>query len=224
MSATQIRSKFSLKAAVAALALAGGLVAASTSASADPPSWAPAHGWRAQQAEHQVRVEKHDPSPSGKQEQHARQRLPQIEGSELGCNSDVIGAVAGGALGAAIGSQIGDGDGQTAAIIGGAILGLLAGNVIGQSVDSANEDCIRETMETVPDWQPVVWHEPTVHRTGSSGSTEPKRYALTPTRTYTSPAGFLCRDYVTTVTVDGQVRQATGTACREPDGRWRVVA
>lgn len=220
------RTRFGMKTAFAAALLgAFGFSAFATGAAqADPPPWAPAHGWRAQQAVSRTVVEKHDPAPSGKDEQQARQRRPQLEGTEFGCNSDVIGAVTGGVIGAAIGSQIGDGDGQTAAIIGGAILGLFAGNAIGQSVDQANANCINQTMETVPDWQPVVWHDPVVHQTGRADSTEPKRYALTPTRTYTSPAGFICRDYVTTVTVNGQLSQSTGTACREPDGRWRIVA
>ncbi|MEE8203551.1 MAG: hypothetical protein V3R74_07315, partial [Alphaproteobacteria bacterium] len=32
-----------------------------------------------------------------------------------------------------------------------------------------------------------------------------------------------CREYQTTVNVGGQVEQAYGTACRQPDGSWQIV-
>ena len=32
-----------------------------------------------------------------------------------------------------------------------------------------------------------------------------------------------CRSYQTTVVVDGVPHQVAGTACRQPDGSWRVV-
>lgn len=45
------------------------------------------------------------------------------------------GAIAGGAVGGVAGSAIGGGTGRTLAIIGGAILGALAGNVIEDKID-----------------------------------------------------------------------------------------
>jgi len=41
--------------------------------------------------------------------------------------------------------------------------------------------------------------------------------------TYTAPNGQTCRQYQTTVTVNGAPQQQTGTACLEPDGTWRIV-
>lgn len=32
-----------------------------------------------------------------------------------------------------------------------------------------------------------------------------------------------CREYQRTITIDGRPERAFGTACREPDGNWRVV-
>ena len=32
-----------------------------------------------------------------------------------------------------------------------------------------------------------------------------------------------CRDYSSTQTIDGQQQTVTGTACRQPDGSWRIV-
>ncbi len=36
-------------------------------------------------------------------------------------------------------------------------------------------------------------------------------------------AGQTCREYQTTVTVDGQTQPSYGTACLQPDGTWRIV-
>ncbi len=40
---------------------------------------------------------------------------------------------------------------------------------------------------------------------------------------YDDASGLPCRTYRTTVVVDGQPQTATGTACREADGTWRIV-
>ncbi|TWA62015.1 hypothetical protein FBZ82_11627 [Azospirillum brasilense] len=40
---------------------------------------------------------------------------------------------------------------------------------------------------------------------------------------YTARNGQLCREYQTTVMVGGLAQPGYGTACRQPDGSWRVV-
>jgi hypothetical protein len=35
--------------------------------------------------------------------------------------------------------------------------------------------------------------------------------------------GLQCRGFRTTIVIDGQAQTATGTACQEPDGSWRIV-
>ena len=32
-----------------------------------------------------------------------------------------------------------------------------------------------------------------------------------------------CREYTSTTTIDGRPQRVTGTACRQPDGSWRIV-
>jgi len=32
-----------------------------------------------------------------------------------------------------------------------------------------------------------------------------------------------CREYTSTAIVDGKPQQTVGTACQDPDGRWRIV-
>jgi hypothetical protein len=38
-----------------------------------------------------------------------------------------------------------------------------------------------------------------------------------------APAAQECREYQSTAVIDGQPQQTVGTACRQPDGTWRIV-
>ncbi len=38
-----------------------------------------------------------------------------------------------------------------------------------------------------------------------------------------APSSAQCRPYSATAIIDGQAREATGTACLEPDGAWHIV-
>ncbi len=40
---------------------------------------------------------------------------------------------------------------------------------------------------------------------------------------FTNSAGQTCREYRTTVQINGQPAQSYGTACLQPDGTWRIV-
>jgi surface antigen len=46
--------------------------------------------------------------------------------------------------------------------------------------------------------------------------------AVTPTRTYLKSDGEPCREYLQTVRIGGDERTAYGTACRQPDGSWKI--
>src|SRR2546423_5982269 len=84
---------------------------------ADPPPWAPAHGWRAKHG---------DKKAYNYQDRDYRPPY----GIDVGhCNRDVLGAVLGGVAGGAIGAAVGKGDNRTVAIVGGTILGVLIGGV-----------------------------------------------------------------------------------------------
>jgi hypothetical protein len=61
---------------------------------------------------------------------------------------------------------------------------------------------------------PVAYGPPPVY-----GSFQPQPVAPA----YQSPSGQTCREYQTTVTVDGQARPGYGTACLQPDGTWRMI-
>ena len=46
---------------------------------------------------------------------------------------------------------------------------------------------------------------------------------MTPTRTFQTASGQPCREYQQTVTIGGKTEEAYGTACRQPDGTWKIV-
>jgi surface antigen len=192
-----------------AAALAGAVLLSGFPAAADPPPWAPAWGWRAKHARtwsYPYPAYSYDPSPD------AAYGVP--FGINLGrCNRTLIGGLLGGAAGAALGSQIGKGDGRTAAVIGGTVLGALLGGAIGRAWDRADYACLGQTLEYGDNRRPVVWR-------GPGG----EAYRVTPREPYLGPGGRYCREFATTGQIGGRREQLYGTACRQPDGSWRIVS
>ena len=127
------------------------------------------------------------------------------------------GTILGGVGGALLGSQIGGGSGQIVATAAGTLLGAWLGNEIGRSLDRADQLEAQQTayhaLEKNPDGQRSSWQNP---NTGTSGYTQP-------IRTYETASGTPCREYQTTVVIDGRPETANGTACRQSDGTWRIV-
>ncbi len=123
------------------------------------------------------------------------------------------GTVLGGIGGGVIGTNIGSGHGRTAAIIGGTILGALIGREIGRSIDRTDELRAQQVLETNRTGQTSSWVNPDTANT----------VAVTPTRTYQQATGQYCREYQTEVMVGGQAERAYGTACRQPDGSWKII-
>ncbi|WP_018871924.1 RT0821/Lpp0805 family surface protein [Thioalkalivibrio sp. ALJ16] len=121
------------------------------------------------------------------------------------------GMVIGGVLGGALGSQVGSGRGRTAAIIAGTLVGAAIGGSVGQSMDEVDRLKTAQTLESVRTGVPSQWVNP------DSGN----QYTVVPTRTYESTAGP-CREYTIDAVIGGQTEQVYGTACRQPDGSWRI--
>jgi surface antigen len=127
-----------------------------------------------------------------------------------------VGTLAGAAVGGLVGSHIGGGTGQLAATGAGVLLGGLLGGSIGRSLDRADrlamQRTTQSTLETAPTGQATQWRNPD---TGNYGT-------VTPLRT-TEANGTVCREYQQTITVGGRSQEGYGTACRQPDGSWRIV-
>jgi len=172
-------------------------VAAPLPAQADPPPWAPAHGYRKKQKN------KH---------QEAVAYVPPF-GIDLGrCNRETLGAVLGGAAGGAVGSTIGKGDGKVAAVIGGTIVGILVGGAIGRHMDQVDQNCAGQILEHAEDNQRIVWQN------------QAGEFALRPGRTWRAADGVFCRDYQTSAVIGGRTQQVFGKACRNADGSWRLAS
>ena len=127
------------------------------------------------------------------------------------------GTLVGAGLGALAGSQIGGGKGQLAAVAIGALGGAWLGGEAGKSLDRADkmyaERSAQQALEYNTQGQTAAWRNPD---TGHQGST-------TPVDTYRTAGGEDCRVYETDVTIDGRTERATGRACRQGDGTWRVI-
>ena len=127
------------------------------------------------------------------------------------------GTLIGAGLGALAGSQFGSGKGQLAAVAIGALGGAWLGGEAGKSLDRADkmyaERSAQQALEYNAAGQTAAWRNPD---TGHRGST-------TPMRTYRTAGGEDCRVYETAVSIDGRTERATGRACRQADGTWRVI-
>ena len=128
-----------------------------------------------------------------------------------------IGTAGGAAAGGLIGSQIGSGTGNLVATGAGVFIGALLGSHVGKSLDPADRNRAGGAFNqatTAPIGETVEWNNP------DSGN----RGTVTPVREGRTNDGRLCREYRTTVYVEGQYEEGRGTACRNSDGTWEVVA
>lgn len=128
---------------------------------------------------------------------------------------EFIGTLLGAAAGGLAGSQVGGGNGQLVATGIGVLAGAIAGHTIGAHLDEADRVHAAQSRYQAlhaPLGTPVQWRNP---RNGHSGESLPTREG------YTS-SGLYCREYRTTVHIEGKSETAYGQACRTHDGRWRI--
>lgn len=128
-----------------------------------------------------------------------------------------LGTIIGAGLGALAGSQIGSGKGKLVAVAIGALGGAFAGGQLGKSLDDVDRMKANQTQQTTlennKDGVSSTWNNPNTGHTGR----------VTPTTTQRTASGEYCREYEHEITVDGRKEIVKGTACRQPDGSWRVI-
>jgi len=131
--------------------------------------------------------------------------------------SGKIGGTVGGILGGIAGSKTGGGTGRTAAIILGATLGTMWGEDIARGMTDVDkifaERTTKDTLEYGKPGEHVSWSNPD---SGNSGK-------VAVNDTYQNDEGEDCRNFETTAEIDGEDRTTQGTACRMPDGEWKVL-
>ena len=134
-----------------------------------------------------------------------------------GGDKQTLGTLLGAVGGAVVGSQIGKGSGRLVAVAAGTLLGAYLGGGIGKSLDKADrlaaEQTTQKTLEATPSGDTISWKNPD---SGNSGT-------VTPQPPYQNATGQYCREYEQTITVAGKTEAAYGTACRQPDGSWKIV-
>jgi surface antigen len=162
---------------------------------ADPPSHAPAHGWR----------KKHDPYYRGYTGRQWEHDYGIVDGR---CNRDAIGTVLGGVVGGAIGSQVGEG--RAVAIVLGTVIGAVIGRQIGRNLDDQDRGCIGHALELAKDGQSVRWLN---ERYGVT-------YVVKPVGGVQN--GGTCRNFELQASRDGKAQSQQGRACRTGDGTWRM--
>jgi surface antigen len=131
--------------------------------------------------------------------------------------NETIGTAVGGAAGAMAGSSIGGGRGRAMATVIGAVLGLIVGREAGKAIDDGFFEHATEvaqgSMDNNSDGQMTSWEDPDSDTSGT----------ITPQTTYKNDTGEDCRDFESTMTLEGKTEVAHGRACRQSDGSWKIV-
>ncbi len=122
----------------------------------------------------------------------------------------LTGAVAGGLLG----STVGQGSGQVLAIAAGSLAGAYVGASIGKNMDQTDRLRMNKALENNAVGKPAYWRN---QQTGAS-------YRVVPVKNVSVDGNEYCREYRTTADIAGKKQQVYGTACRQPDGTWKVVS
>lgn len=127
----------------------------------------------------------------------------------------IIGGVAGGLIGSELGGR-GD-SGKVGAALG-AVAGAAIGNQVGRDLDRADRTALAQAQqrafETAPSGTRTEWYNPD---TGNRGWVEPQP-------AYQEETGRYCREYTQTIYVGGEPETGYGTACRMPDGSWKITS
>jgi surface antigen len=127
-----------------------------------------------------------------------------------------LGTIFGAGLGGLAGAQMGRGKGKLVAVAMGTIAGAFLGNSIGDTLDRADQAYLSDAQSvahTAPMGRAVEWTNPD---SGHHGT-------VTPTRDgHDRITGDYCREYETTIFVDGREETGYGTACQKADGTWDI--
>jgi surface antigen len=165
---------------------------------ADPPPWAPAHGWR----------KKHDAYYAG----YTGNKWPRDYGILTGrCDYEAVGAVLGGVIGGTVGARVGDRDTRPIAILVGTAIGAIVGAQIARKIEDVDRACIAHSLELAKDYRSIRWTNP---NTGA-------RYLLIPREGY-QKNGRICRNFDLGIELEAREQISKGRACQTSEGGWQI--
>ena len=142
--------------------------------------------------------------------------IPLLSLTLVACSgeNEGVGTALGAIIGGLVGSEVSGGD--TEGVIIGAAIGGMVGNTVGRKLDERDRQrmayALQEAMENQRSGSTQEWYNP------DSGN----RGTFVPQPAYQTDSGQYCREYQQTVTIGGDSEQMYGTACRQPDGSWKV--
>jgi surface antigen len=166
---------------------------------ADPPSHAPAHGWR----------KKHDPYYVG----YTGRQWSDDFGVRSGrCDRERVGTALGAVVGGAIGAAVSDDDDRLVAVLLGATIGAVIGREIGDEMDDRDLACFGHSLELIEDGRRVTW----------DGGRNGLAYTLAPDGRFERD-GRVCRHFTLLRQSDGRQVTKSGSACRYGEGDWRMI-
>ena len=100
----------------------------------------------------------------------------------------------------------------------GTLIGASIGSSIGRELDRADriamEQAYYQSLEYSPSGETSTWYNPD---SGNSGS-------FTPNAAYLANDNEYCREYTQTIVIGGESVEGYGTACRQPDGSWKIIS
>jgi len=144
----------------AALALAATIGAGPVFA--DPPSHAPAHGYKKNHGHDHDDDHDRKEQKKYKKDKHYQGKSGAVYVNDYGiasgrCNRDEIGTVIGGVTGAVIGSRVADREDRVVGMVVGGVLGAVLGHAIGDNMDDRDRACMGHALELGRPGVPVQW-------------------------------------------------------------------
>jgi surface antigen len=128
-----------------------------------------------------------------------------------------LGTVIGAGAGALAGSHIGGGSGKMAAIAGGTLLGAMIGNNIGAALDARDREYQNKTFYNAMEYNPIgvtsSWINPDTQNRGD----------IIPRKTFQNGNQAYCREFTQVIFIGNVKQEGFGTACRAPDGTWKII-
>ncbi|MEN8260101.1 MAG: RT0821/Lpp0805 family surface protein [Pseudomonadota bacterium] len=168
---------------------------------ADPPPWAPAHGYRSQQKDKRKYYD------DDRYDDRYDFGIPEGQ-----CYRETVGRYLGRTLGRNAGARLGSPEGQAAAVIAGTLLGQIFDRKMGFAMDDVDSYCTGLALEQGQDNQIIRWMNPDLYTD----------YHVAPLNRYRLN-GRTCRDFTTAITDRKKSRTKKRTACRRADGSWEII-
>jgi len=98
-------------------------------------------------------------------------------------------------------------------VIGKTILEIIPDGSVGRYMYYVNQIHVNEALEIHPiGGHATYWESPNTKY----------KYYIIPISTFQKASGQHCREFVVRIRINGRIKDAFGTACRMPDGTWKI--